>query len=79
MNQSGAHVVLSGGVVPDLLMLTAEKHSIFKQIVYDGVIHGAGMARLGDLVSEQDVEDIHAYIITRANHDRAAAAAAAAN
>jgi quinohemoprotein ethanol dehydrogenase len=65
-------LVISGGVVPDLRMLTAEKHSIFKEIVYDGVIHGAGMPRLGDLVSEQDVRDIQAYVISRANQDRAA-------
>jgi quinohemoprotein ethanol dehydrogenase len=71
-------LVVSGGVVPDLRMLTAEKHSIFKEIVYDGVIHGAGMPRMGDLVTEQDVRDIQAYVIARANEDRAAAAAAAA-
>jgi quinohemoprotein ethanol dehydrogenase len=70
-------LVISGGVVPDLRMLTAEKHSIFTQIVYDGVIHGAGMPRLGDLITEQDVHDIQAYVISRANEDRAAAAAAA--
>jgi quinohemoprotein ethanol dehydrogenase len=70
-------LVISGGVVPDLRMLTAEKHSIFKEIVYDGVIHGAGMPRLGDLLTEQDVRDIQAYVIERANQDRAAAAAAA--
>jgi len=69
-------LVVSGGVVPDLRMLSTEKHSIFKQIVYDGVIHGAGMPRMGDLVSEQDVRDIQAYIIARASEDRAAAAAA---
>jgi len=69
-------LVVSGGVVPDLRMLTTEKHSIFKEIVYDGVIHGAGMPRLGDLLTEQDVRDIQAYIISRANEDRAAAAAA---
>jgi quinohemoprotein ethanol dehydrogenase len=68
-------LVVSGGVTPDLRMLTAEKHAIFKEIVYDGVIHGAGMPRLGDLLTEQDVRDIHAYIITRATEDRAAAAA----
>jgi quinohemoprotein ethanol dehydrogenase len=70
-------LVVSGGVVPDLRMLSAEKHSIFKEIVYDGVIHGAGMPRLGDLLTEQDVRDIHAYVVTRTNEDRAAAAAAA--
>ena len=71
-------LVVSGGVVPDLRRLPPEKHAIFKQIVYDGVIHGAGMPRMGDLVSEQDVADIQAYIIERANQDRAAAATAAA-
>jgi quinohemoprotein ethanol dehydrogenase len=69
-------LVVSGGVIPDLRMLPAEKHAIFNEIVYDGVIHGAGMPRLGDLLSGQDVRDIHAYIISRANEDRAAAAAA---
>jgi mono/diheme cytochrome c family protein len=54
-------------------MLPPEKHAIFKEIVYDGVIHGAGMPKMGDLVTEQDVQDIHAYIITRANQDRAPA------
>ena len=68
-------LVVSGGVIPDLRMLPAEKHAIFKEIVHDGVIHGAGMPRMGDLVNEQDVHDIHAYIIQRANQDRAAAAA----
>ncbi len=66
-------LVVSGGVVPDLRMLPPEKHAIFKDIVYDGVIHGAGMPMMGDLVTEQDVQDIHAYIITRANQDRAPA------
>jgi quinohemoprotein ethanol dehydrogenase len=65
-------LVISGGVVPDLRRLPAEKHALFKQIVYDGIIHGAGMPRMGDLVSEQDVHDIQAYIVERAKQDRAA-------
>jgi len=69
-------LVVSGGVVPDLRMLPASKHAIFKEIVYDGVIHGAGMPRLGDLLTEQDVRDIQAYVISRASEDRAAATAA---
>jgi quinohemoprotein ethanol dehydrogenase len=68
-------LVVSGGVVPDLRMLDPAKHLIFKQIVYDGVIHGVGMPKLGDLLNEQDVHDIEAYIIERARQDRAAAAA----
>jgi quinohemoprotein ethanol dehydrogenase len=68
-------LVVSGGVTPDLRMLPPEKHAIFNMIVYDGVIHGAGMPRLADLLSEQDVHDIHAYVISRANEDRAATTA----
>jgi quinohemoprotein ethanol dehydrogenase len=64
-------LVISGGVVPDLRRLPKEKHAIFKQIVYDGIIHGAGMPRMGDLVTEQDVHDIQAYIVERARQDRA--------
>lgn len=65
-------LVVSGGVLPDLRMLPPEKHAIFKEIVYDGVIHGSGMPTMGDLLTEQDVRDIEAYIVTRANQDRAA-------
>ena len=67
-------LVVSGGVTPDLRYLTAEKHQAFKAIVYDGVIHSAGMPQLSDLVTEQDVHDIHAYIVERARQDRAATA-----
>jgi quinohemoprotein ethanol dehydrogenase len=65
-------LAVSGGVLPDLRMLTREKHATFKDIVYDGAIHGAGMPRMGDLLTEQDVRDIQAYLVTRANQDRAA-------
>jgi quinohemoprotein ethanol dehydrogenase len=67
-------LVVSGGVVPDLRRLTAEKHSIFQQIVFDGVIHTVGMPRFGDLVTAEDVHDIQAYIAQRAREDRATAA-----
>jgi quinohemoprotein ethanol dehydrogenase len=63
-------LAVSGGVVPDLRRLPAEKHAIFKEIVYDGIIHGAGMPQLSDLISEQDVHDIQAYIVLRAKQDR---------
>ena len=63
-------LVVSGGVVPDLRRLPAEKHAIFKAIVYDGAIHGAGMPQLSDLLTEQDVHDIQAYIALRAKQDR---------
>jgi quinohemoprotein ethanol dehydrogenase len=68
-------LVVSGGVVPDLRRLTPAKHALFKEIVYDGVMHGAGMPRMGDLLSEQDVRDIQAYVAERARQDRALAGA----
>lgn len=71
-------LVVSGGVLPDLRMLTAQKHALFSSIVLDGAIHGAGMPRLDDLVNAQDVRDIQAYIVARANQDRAAQQAVAA-
>jgi hypothetical protein len=58
--------------------LSTAKHQFFKAIVYDGVIHSAGMPQLSDLVTEQDVHDIQAYIVERAKQDRAAMAAARA-
>jgi len=33
------------------------------------------MPRMGDLLTEQDVRDIQAYVISRASEDRAAAQA----
>jgi quinohemoprotein ethanol dehydrogenase len=64
-------LVVSGGVTPDLRRLDPAKHALFKEIVYDGVIHGAGMPRFGDLLTEQDVRDIQAYVAARAREDRA--------
>ena len=46
-------LVVSGGVVSDLRRLPPEKHAIFKEIVYDGVIHGAGMPQMSDLVQSR--------------------------
>jgi quinohemoprotein ethanol dehydrogenase len=66
-------LVVSGGVTPDLRRLSADKHSIFRQIVYEGVMHAAGMPKMSDLLSEQDVRDIQAYVVQRAREDRAAA------
>jgi quinohemoprotein ethanol dehydrogenase len=71
-------LVVSGGVIPDLRYLSTAKHQLFKAIVYDGVIHSDGMPQLSDLLTEQDVRDIQAYIVERAKQDRAAMAAARA-
>jgi quinohemoprotein ethanol dehydrogenase len=63
-------LVVSGGVLPDLRRMAPSVRDHFKDIVIDGMLKDNGMASFGDLLSEQDVEDIYSYIITRATQDR---------
>jgi len=48
---------------PDLRRLDAGLHAAFKDIVLHGALAPAGMERFDDLLSEADVENIHAYLI----------------
>ena len=50
-------------VTPDLRRLDAGLHAQFKDIVLHGLLAPAGMERFDDILSERDVEDIHAYLI----------------
>ena len=50
-------------VTPDLRRLNAGLHAEFKDIVLHGVLGAAGMERFDDILSERDVENIHAYLI----------------
>ena len=78
-NCAVCHGVLarSSGVVPDLRMTNATRHGLYNEIVLGGILAGTGMASFADLLDENDVEKVRAYVIQRANEDRAAAAAAA--
>ena len=71
----GRHAVLchgplavSSGVLPDLRMLTPEKHDQFV-----GILHGAripdGMPSFAEAFDQKQMEQIHQYLIKRA-HDR---------
>jgi quinohemoprotein ethanol dehydrogenase len=51
------------GLIPTFLELTPEKHAIFNEIVLGGVLEARGMASFADVLSESDVEAIHAYIV----------------
>jgi quinohemoprotein ethanol dehydrogenase len=53
-------------VTPDLRRLNAGLHAQFKDIVLHGVLGAAGMERFDDILSEADVERIHAYLIDQA-------------
>ena len=55
--------VFGPGVTPDLSRLPPEIHGMFNDIVLGGALAQLGMAPLGDVVSKDDVEAIHAYLI----------------
>ena len=76
MNCAVCHgfTVKSSGVVSDLRLMNADNHKIFKEIVLDGIYAERGMAGFADLIDEADARRIQAYVISRANEDRAAAA-----
>ncbi len=57
--------VRPGGSMPSLQYLSADSHAQFKEIVLDGARKQLGMMPFEGLLSEQDVEDIHAYVIDR--------------
>jgi quinohemoprotein ethanol dehydrogenase len=50
-------------ITPDLRKLTPETHAEFKNILLHGARSANGMGNFSDLLSESDVEDIHAYLI----------------
>jgi quinohemoprotein ethanol dehydrogenase len=55
--------VLGPSSTPDLRRLTPELHAAFKDIVLHGLLGPAGMERFDDLISEQDADNIQAYLI----------------
>jgi quinohemoprotein ethanol dehydrogenase len=57
---------LGVSTTPDLRKLNAGLHAAFKDIVLHGALAPAGMERFDDLLSEEDVDNIHAYLIDQA-------------
>jgi quinohemoprotein ethanol dehydrogenase len=55
--------VFGAGVLPDLRRLPAGIHSMFADIVLRGRLSTLGMGRFDDVLTEQDVSDIHAYLL----------------
>jgi quinohemoprotein ethanol dehydrogenase len=48
---------------PDLRRLNPGLHAMFKDIVLHGALAPAGMEPFDDILSDKDVENIHAYLI----------------
>jgi quinohemoprotein ethanol dehydrogenase len=57
------------GGVADLRHLDRETHAKFNQIVLEGLYLEKGMASFSDLLTQEEAEAIHHYLIARANED----------
>jgi quinohemoprotein ethanol dehydrogenase len=55
--------VLGPSITPDLRKMPPEVHDIFKDILLHGAFASAGMESFDDILSESDVDAIHAYLI----------------
>jgi quinohemoprotein ethanol dehydrogenase len=78
-NTCHSALAISAGVISDLRYSSKAVHDNFKKIVLEGVLVNAGMASFSDLITEEEAEAIHAYIIHRAKQDRALQLEAAEN
>ncbi|MBT2187481.1 PQQ-dependent dehydrogenase, methanol/ethanol family [Sphingobium sp. H33] len=65
----GCHGQQAIGGVRDLRKLTRAEHAKFNDIVLGGISKDKGMASFADLLKQDEVDAIHAYIIARANED----------
>ena len=59
-----------GKSIVDLRHLTLEKHKIFNEILLEGILEENGMANFSSILTEQEVNHVHNYIIDRATKDR---------
>ncbi|TIX50989.1 PQQ-dependent dehydrogenase, methanol/ethanol family [Alteraurantiacibacter aquimixticola] len=57
------------GGVKDLRHMDRDTHGKFDQIVLEGLYLDKGMANFSDILSQEDADAIHAYVIARANED----------
>ena len=58
--------VLGRGVLPDLRRLTPAKHQLFNDIVLKGILQPLGMGRFDDVLSADNANAIHDYVIHEA-------------
>ena len=57
------------GGVKDLRHMTPDTHAKFNAIVLEGLYLEKGMASFADILTPEQVEQIHHYLIARANED----------
>jgi len=56
--------------------MTPVTHSLFSEIVLHGAYEAKGMARWDDVLTQADVDAVHAYLIDQTRQAAAAAASA---
>jgi quinohemoprotein ethanol dehydrogenase len=54
------------GLVPDLRKLSRSTHAIFYDIVLHGAYQAKGMARWDDVLTTEDAQAIHSYLVDQA-------------
>ena len=59
----------STGIVPDLKRSKRSIHDAWQEIVRGGALIGGGMPSFAALLEPRDVDDIHAYVVSRAVHE----------
>jgi quinohemoprotein ethanol dehydrogenase len=55
--------VFGTGLLPDLRRMSAVTHELFYKIVLEGLYQGKGMARWDDVLTQQDAQAIHSYLV----------------
>ena len=58
--------VFGRSILPDLRRITPATHGLFKAIVLEGAYAPKGMARFDDVLSTNDLESLHDYLIDQA-------------
>ena len=65
----------SSGTLPDSRMMSTETHDQYQAIIRGGLLQANGMSNFSDMMSMEDAERIHRYVISRANLDKESALA----
>lgn len=59
--------MVGAGVLPDLRYSSSNVHEMWNDIVIGGAFSGNGMASFSDILTEEDAQEIRAYVIKRTN------------
>ena len=70
--QCHGDAAMAGGVLPDLRKLSAESHAAWDDYVLKNQVHELGMPKFDSLLSQEDSDAIHQYVIKRAHDTRTA-------